>query len=100
MYLGRILSLLNLSKISLRSFAEHHSKRNFVERVHASENLALSQQGAFNSKQFHLKAEVGNAQHLENMEKMADNVKECLAQARFARRFLQCFRGIGRDGIF
>ena len=75
-------------------------KRNFVERVHASENLALSRHGAFNSKQIHPKAEVGSAQHLENMEKMADDVKDCLAQARFAGRFLQCFRGIGRDGIF
>ena len=34
------------------------------------------------------------------MEKMADDVKDCLAQACFAGRFLQCFRGIGRDGIF
>ena len=34
------------------------------------------------------------------MEKMADNVQDCLAQARFAGRFLRCFRGIGRDGIF
>ena len=34
------------------------------------------------------------------MEKMADDVQDCLAQARFAGRFLQCFRGIGRDGIF
>ena len=100
MCLARILSLLNLSKISQRSFAEYHSKRNFVERVHASENLALSRHGAFNSKQIHPKAEVGSAQHLENMEKMADDVKDCLAQARFAGRFLQCFRGIGRDGIF
>ena len=84
MCLARILSLLNLSKISQRSFAEYHSKRNFVKRVHASENLALSRHGAFNSKQIHPKAEVGSAQHLENMEKMADDVKDCLAQARFA----------------
>ena len=41
MCLARILSLLNLSKISQRSFAEYHSKRNFVERVHASENHYL-----------------------------------------------------------
>ena len=31
---------------------------------------------------------------------MADDVKDCLAQVRFAGRFLQCFLGIGRDGIF
>ena len=94
MCLARILSLLHLSKISQRSFAEYHSKQNFVERVHESENLA------FNSKQIHPKAEAGNAQHLENMEKMADDVKDCLAQARFAGRLLQCFREIGRGGIF
>ncbi len=83
--------MLNLSKISQRSFAEYHSKQNFVERVHASENLALSRHGAFNSKQIHPKAEAGSAEHLENMGKMADDVRECLSQARFAGRFLQCF---------
>ena len=31
---------------------------------------------------------------------MADDVRDCLTQARFAGRFLQCFRGIGKNGIF
>jgi hypothetical protein len=41
MCLARVLFMLNLAKISQRSFAEYHSKRNFVESVHASENLAI-----------------------------------------------------------
>lgn len=75
MCLARILFMLDLSKICQRSFAEYNSKRNFVERVHASENLALSRHGAFSSKRIHPKAEIGSAKHLENMEKMADDVK-------------------------
>jgi hypothetical protein len=99
MCLARILFLFNLKKISQRSFAEYHSKRNFVERVHASENAALSRHVAFSSKQIHLHAEAGS-EHLENMEKMASDIQDCLTQARFAGRFLECFRGIKDSGIF
>jgi hypothetical protein len=47
MLLVRLLKFLGLKKILQVSFAEYHSKRNFVERVHASENFALSRHGPF-----------------------------------------------------
>lgn len=100
MCLTRMLFILNLNKISQRAFAEYHSKRNFVERVHASENLALSRHGAFSSKQVFPEADAGTAEHLQNMEKMASDVKECLSNARFGGHFLQCYRGIKDNGIF
>ena len=100
MCLARILHMFSLTKISQRSFAEYHSKRNFVERVHASENSALSRHGCFRSKQVHPNAETGSKEHIENMDKMAEDVKDCLSQARFAGKFLECFRGIGENGIF
>lgn len=100
MCLSRLLHLLSLRKISQRSFAEYHSKRNFVERVHAAENLALSRHGAFNSQKIHCNPAIGSKEHLENMEQMASDVRDCLMQARFAGRFLQCSRGINKNGVF
>ena len=100
MCLARILHLLKLKKISQRSFAEYNSKRNFVERVHAAENTALSRHGAFDSRQIHANPHPGTKEHLENMERMAEDVKNCLSQARFAGKFLECYRGIGGNGIF
>ena len=41
MLLVRLLKLLNLDKVVQVSFAEYHSKRNFVERVHAVEDQLL-----------------------------------------------------------
>ena len=79
MCMARTLRLLSLRKISQRSFAEYHSKRNFVEKVHAMENTALSRHGAFSSQQIHGKSEPGTTEHLENMEKMAKDVKNCLS---------------------
>ena len=37
---------------------------------------------------------------LKKMEKMANNVVECLTQASIDHQFLQCFKGIGSGGIF
>ena len=38
MCLARLLKFLKLDKACQTSFAEYHSKRNFVERAHAEEN--------------------------------------------------------------
>ena len=92
MCMSRLLYLLSISKISQKSFAEYHSKRNFVERVHAAENLALSQDGPFNSKKIHRNPEIGSDEHLENMDQMASDVKDCISQAQFARRFFAMFQ--------
>lgn len=47
MCLARLLNLLKLDRITQVSFAEYHSKRNFVERVHAEGNRVLSKHGPF-----------------------------------------------------
>ena len=64
------------------------------------ENTALSRHGAFDRKQIHPSPPPGTEEHLENMEKMAEDVKNCLSQARFAGKFMECYRGIGGNGIF
>ncbi|CAB3980263.1 Hypothetical predicted protein [Paramuricea clavata] len=94
MCLVRILRMLGLSKISQRSFAEYHSKRNFAERPHAAANEVLSRHGAFSSSLIHKNATTGSNEHRENMEEMAKNVQNCLSQARFGGHFIKAVRGV------
>ena len=46
---GKSLRVLKLYKISQISFAEYHSRRNFVERVHAEVNRVLPKHRPFGS---------------------------------------------------
>ena len=70
--------MFNLDKVVQKSFAEYHSKRNFVERVHAVENEALSKHGPFNSHQVHGHAKTGSQEHKKNMLAMAKDIERCL----------------------
>jgi hypothetical protein len=99
MCLVRIFKLLNLNSISQRSFAEYHSKRNFVERVHASENEALSRHGAFSTHQIHESAVPGSQEHIEIMEKMAKDVVTCISGAKFGGHFINCIRGVTKNAM-
>ena len=45
--LVRLLNFLKLQRVVHVSFAEYHSKRNYVERVHATKNEALSNMDLF-----------------------------------------------------
>ena len=92
--LVRLLRLLKLHKITQVSFAEYHSKRNYVERVHAEENRELSKHGIFCSKSIHENASIGSKQHKENLEHMAEEVRKCISQGSFGSKHLMCFRGI------
>lgn len=95
-----MLRLLHLTNVTQRSFAEYHSKRNFEERVHAGENLALSRHGLFSTTKIHQHADKHSEKHLENMNAMADAVISCLSKAKFGGLYLQCFRGVANNGIF
>lgn len=94
MCMVRILRMLSLYKISQRSFAEYHSKRNFAERPHAAANEVLSRHGSFDSSRIHKNAVAGSSEHRENMEAMAENVKQCLRQAKFGGHFIKALRGV------
>ena len=76
------------------SFAEYHSKRNFVERVHSIENFALSRHGPFDSHLVHKSSSTGSKEYRENMEAMAKEVQKCLNACQYSKKPLQCFRGI------
>ena len=83
MCLVRLLMFLNLEKVTQVSFAEYHSKRNYVERVHAEENRVLSKHGPFKCDCIHKNVITGSDQHRENMEEMATEVTHCLRRASF-----------------
>lgn len=63
MSLVRLLKLLDLDKVTQVSFAEYHSKRNFVEHVHSQENNVLSKVSKFNSHSVYEKAKIGSKEH-------------------------------------
>ena len=94
MCMVRLLKVLKLNSICQVSFAEYHSKRNFVERVHAEENRALAKHGPFSSSLIHKEFIVGSKEHRENMEAMTDEVARCINTASFARKPLICKRGV------
>ncbi|CAB3985475.1 Hypothetical predicted protein, partial [Paramuricea clavata] len=71
MWLARMANVLELKSLTQKSFAEYHSKRNPVERVHAVENRALSNE-VFTSTGVHKEYEKDDQQHLENMEFVAN----------------------------
>ena len=80
MLLVRLLKYLGLKKICQVSFAEYHSKRNPLERVHATEEKALSKHGPFESPRH----EPHTPEHKEEMEAMANEVRIVFSQAKFA----------------
>ena len=94
MSLVRLLSFLKLDKVTQISFAEYHSKRNFVERVHAEENRVLSKHGPFLSKPLHKNASVGSKEHMQNMENVAEEVRRTIIQGSFGGHQLSCYRGV------
>ena len=100
MCMMRVLLLLNVTSITQRAFAEYHSKKNFVERVHASENAVLSAHGPFNSHQKYKETSLGSKEHRENMEMMANDVIECLKMAKFNKQSLIALRGNPSTRVF
>ena len=94
MCMARLLQFLKLEKITQVSFAEYHSKRNYVERVHAEENRVLSRHGPFKSKEIHSSVTPGSSEHKENMLEMERQVRCCLKQGSFGGRPLLCYRGV------
>lgn len=99
MWLVRLVRLLQLKSVTQKSFAEYHSKRNPVERVHAVQNGALSNE-QFSSRGVHANFEVGDQRHLENMEHMAEKVRTCLSHTQYAGKPCLSLRGICKEENF
>ena len=99
MWLVRLARVLKLKSMTQKSFVEYHSKRNPVERVHAVENRALSNE-VFSSTAVHKDYVIGDQHHRENMEHMAGEVQNCLARTQFGKQPIVVQRGIGTEENF
>ena len=99
MWLSRLTRVLKLKSVTQKSFAEYHSKRNPVERVHSVQNRALSNE-VFKSNAIHKECRVGDEKHHENMEHMACKVEECLSNVQYGGESCIVLRGIGAEDNF
>ena len=70
------------------SFAEYHSKRNYIEHVHAIENELLSKHGTF---KLHTVSKEGSLEHQKAVEDMANELIECLGHGQYGGESLQAF---------
>ena len=95
MLLVRLSKFLNLDRILQISNAEYYSKRNFVEIVHASVNLHIQRQAVLSSTKIFSDVSPGSAEHMQNMEFVAEDLKNTMQNAKFGGHFIKCFRGIG-----
>ena len=94
MWLVRLARVLKLKTLTQKSFAEYHSKRNPVERVHAVQNHALSNE-QFSSTAIYPEYTKGDEKHKANMEHMAEEVRRCIANTQFGGKPCTVVRGIG-----
>ena len=73
---------------------EYHSKMNYVERIHAEENQLLSRHEPFSSELVHQLVSTGSKEHKANMERMVDEVRQCIGLGTFGSWPLLSYRGI------
>ena len=99
MWLVRLARVLQLRSVTQKSFAEYHSKRNPVERVHAVHNRALANE-VFSSKAVYKDYQTGDEKHLENMQHMASEVQKCLSRTQYGGTPCVAMRGIGSEDNF
>ena len=96
MLLVRLRRLLGLKAVVHVSFAEYHSKRNPVERVHAAHTKELEKHGPFPIPNLN----VDSDEHKKKMEEMREDVEDVLKQARFGGEFTTVTKGVGGEDNF
>lgn len=57
----------------------------------------MSDHGPFSSKMVHVVAAPGSKEHNENMERMAQDVVDCIGKGIFNKEPIRCFRGVGSE---
>lgn len=57
----------------------------------------MSDHGPFSSKMVHAVAAPGSKEHNENMERMAQDVVDCIRKGIFNKEPIKCFRGVGSE---
>ena len=96
MLLVRLRRLLGLKVAIQLSFAEYHSKRNPVERVHAVHTKELEKHGPFQFPNLH----VDSVEHKKKMEEMREDVENVLKHAKFGGEYTTVTKGVGGENHF
>ena len=96
MLLVRLRRLLGLKAVVHVSFAEYHSKRNPLERVHAARTKELEKHGPFPIPNLN----VDSDEHKKKMEEMREDVEDVLKQARFGGEFTTVTKRVGGEDNF
>ena len=89
MLLVRVRRLLKLEQIIQVSFAEYHSKRNPVERVHAAHTKEQEKHGPFQVHELHIDSE----EHKSKMGEMREEVQGVLQVAKFGGEHTMVMKG-------
>lgn len=98
MCLTWLCHFLNLERVTQVSLVEYNSKRNFMERVHPQVNKALSAHDAFSSHAIHSNVRGPRKPKLiENIEKMVEDVIDCLKWVKFGGKFIKVYWGLKED---
>lgn len=96
MLLVRLRQLLGLRLVIHMSFAEYHSKRNPVERVHAVQTKELEKHGPFKVPNL----QVDTLEHKKAMYEMREDVEDVLKQAQFGGKYTMVTKGVGEEKNF
>ena len=96
MLLVRLQRLLRLKAVVQISFAEYHTKRNAVKRVHAVHTKELEKHGPFNVPLLN----VDMLEHETKIEEMSDSVLDVLKGAKFAGKYTTVMKGVGCEKSF
>lgn len=78
------------------SFAEYHSKRNPVERVHAVHTKELEKHGPFKVPNL----QVDTLEHKKALCEMREDVEDALKQAQFGGKYTMVTKGVGGENNF
>ena len=81
----------------LLSYAEYHSKRNPVERVHAVHTVQLEKHGPFH---FNSNLHTDTKNHEDELEKSREDIKDELNQANFGGTHNLVINGVGEEENF
>lgn len=96
MLLVRLRWLLGLKVVIHLSFAEYHSKRNPVERVHTVHTKELEKHGPFQIPNLN----VDSVEHKKKMEEMHKDLEVVLRQATFNGKYTTVTKGVGGENNF
>jgi hypothetical protein len=97
MLLVRLRRLLGLESVVRVSYAEYHSKRNPVERVHAVHTVQLEKHGPFH---FRSDLHTDTENHKKEVGKLREEIQQELKQARFGGTHTLVMNGIGGEDNF